>query len=362
MKILHVINSLHTGGAERLLLDIVFGTVALGHEVEVVIFNPERSSLFSELEAKQIPVHVLNLFLNEYNPFQVLRLSQIMKGFDVVHAHLFPSQYWVSIAARTLKHPPLLITTEHSSDNFRAQYKIIDWLDRKFYTNYDGIFCISKATEEFMQKRISDPSKIFLVTNGITIARFSDIKVNREELFPKLPQSAILLMQVARFREQKNQACVIRALKHLPENYYVAFVGDGINEVPCKHLAEKLGLKQRVLFMGNRSDVPELLSVADMVVMSSHWEGFGLSAAEAMAAGKIVLASDVPGLAQVVADPDLRFKEDDEYELKELVLKYSDPNIRSIKERWAKEWVVQFDIKNTILHYLDFYEQLQRKK
>lgn len=362
MKILHVINSLHTGGAERLLSDIVFGLVALGHEVEVVIFNSECSNLLSDLKTNQIPVHVLNLFLNEYNPFQVIRLSRIMKRFDVVHAHLFPSQYWVSIAARFLKHPPLLVTTEHSSDNFRAQYKITDWLDRKFYTNYDGIFCISKATEEFMQKRIPDLSKIFLVTNGITISRFSAIKVDRKQLFPELPENAILLMQVARFREQKNQACVIRALKHLPENYYVAFVGDGANEVPCKHLAEKLGLRQRALFLGNRSDVPELLSVADMVVMSSHWEGFGLSAAEAMAAGKIVLASDISGLAQVVADPDLRFKEDDENELKELILKYSDPNIRFVKECWAKEWVARFDIKNTVLRYLDFYEQLQWKK
>lgn len=362
MRILHVINALHTGGAERLLLDIVSGMVSLEHKVEVVVLNPDRSSLFYDLEAQQIPIHVFNLCLKEYNPFHIVRLSKIMRRFEVVHVHLFPSQYWVAMASCFLKHPPLLITTEHNSENFRARYKILDWFDRKFYTSYDGVFCISKATEDFMRRRLIDSTKLFLVTNGITISRFSDVKASRQQLLPKVPESAILLMQVARFRAQKNQACVIRALSLLPDNYYLVFVGAGINEEPCKRLTEKLGLEDRVLFLGDRSDVPELLSVADMVIMSSHWEGFGLSAAEAMASGKIVLASDVPGLSQVVADPELRFKEDDEFELKELIIKYSNHDLRSVKEQWAKEWVARFDIKHTVVRYLNFYEQLQKRK
>lgn len=362
MKILHVINTLHTGGAERLLVDIVSGMVSQECIVEVVVLNPDSSSLFQELKSYHIPIHVFNLYFKEYNPFHILRLSQIMKRFDVVHAHLFPSQYWVAMASRLLSHVPLLVTTEHNTSNSRARYKLTSWIDRKIYSCYDAIFCISKATENFMRDRVSDPSKLKLVTNGIKISRFSDISVLRAQLLPEVPPESILLMQVARFSEQKNQDCVIRAMSHLPERYFLVFVGSGNRKIFCQQLVAKLGLSNRVLFLGDRSDVPELLSVADLIVMSSHWEGFGLSAAEAMAAGKIVLASDVPGLSQVVADPELRFQEDNEYELKDLIIKYSNLSLRSIKEQWAKKWVLQFDVRHTVEHYLRLYKQLQTRK
>lgn len=362
MKILHVINTLNTGGAERLLVDVSASMVENGYDVEVLVLNPKRTTLWKELENKNVRIQTIRGLYNEYNPCHIFKLIPIIKKYDIVHVHLFPSQYWVALASLFLLRKTVLVTTEHSTGNSRARHKITSGIDRWIYTHYDGIFCISKGTEEFMSTRVTDRSRLFVVTNGIDVARFASVKASRHALLPEVPKEACLLMQVARFGEQKNQACVIRAMKLLPPGFHLVFVGSGIREEECRALAHQLDLDQHITFLGDRSDVPQLLSVADLVIMSSHWEGFGLSAAEAMASGKIVLASDVPGLSQVVADPDLRFEENNEQQLKDLILKYSDPTARSIKEVWAKEWVQQYDVRHTSLQYIQMYEHILNKK
>lgn len=362
MRILHVINTLNTGGAERLLVDISVSMLENGNDVEVLVLNPKKTALWKELEEKHIRIHTVRGLYNEYNPLHVLKLIPMIKRYDIVHAHLFPSQYWVALASLFLSQKPVLVTTEHSTGNSRAKHKLTSDIDRWIYTHYDGIFCISQGTEDFMHTRVSDPSKLCVVTNGIYVSRFASVKACRRTLFPDIPEKTCLLMQVARFGEQKNQACVIRAMKLLPSGFHLVFVGSGIREEECRKLAHNLDLDHQITFLGDRSDVPQLLSVADLVIMSSHWEGFGLSAAEAMAAGKVVLASDVPGLSQVVADPDLRFQENNERQLKDLILKYSNPALRSEKEAWAKDWVKQYDVRHTSLQYTQMYEILLNKK
>lgn len=362
MKILHVINTLHIGGAERLLVDIAPLMLQEGHEVKVLVLNPQKTELMQELMESGVSVKVIKGFYNEYNPLLAFRLIPYLKGFDIVHAHLFPSQYWVALASLGICNPPVLVTTEHSTGNSRVKYKITSWIDKKIYECYDGIFCISQGTKDFMKTRVADSEKLYVVTNGIKIARFESARASREKLFPDIPKEDKILMQVARFGVQKNQACVIRAMKLLPAGYHLCFVGTGIHENICKDLAKKLDLMQKITFLGERSDIPELLSVADIVIMSSHWEGFGLSAAEAMAAGKLVLASDVPGLSQVVADPDLRFEEDNEYALKDLILKYTDSDLCSRKVLWARDWVRQYDVRNTSHQYINMYGYLLEKK
>ena len=76
-------------------------------------------------------------------------------------------------------------------------------------------------------------------------------------------------------------------------------------------LAKDLKVEERAHFLGKREDIPSLLAAADIVVMPSLWEGFGLSAVEGMAAHKPVYASNVAGLAQVVEDESLLFPVND---------------------------------------------------
>ena len=95
----------------------------------------------------------------------------------------------------------------------------------------------------------------------------------------------------------------------MPASYHAVFVGDGARRTICETLAIHEGVKDRVHFLGVRNDVPCIIHSVDVVVMSSHWEGFGLAAVEGMAAGKPVIASDVPGLSEVVKGAGVLFEQ-----------------------------------------------------
>lgn len=103
---------------------------------------------------------------------------------------------------------------------------------------------------------------------------------------------------VAGFRSQKDQDTLIKAFSYLPEDKYELWiVGDGVRRAELETIARG---KENIKFLGVRSDIPEILNTADIVVMSSHYEGLSLSSVEGMSVGKPFIASDVDGLHEVV--------------------------------------------------------------
>ena len=95
---------------------------------------------------------------------------------------------------------------------------------------------------------------------------------------------------------------------HLPVNFKLILVGEGPLKNSSQMLVQELCLKDRVFFLGNRDDVERIFKTADLSVLSSHWEGFGLVAVEGMAAGKPVIASNVSGLSEIVSGAGVLFE------------------------------------------------------
>lgn len=160
-----------------------------------------------------------------------------MQVYDVIHVHLFPSQYWAAIAHKIFHSKSVLVTTEHSTFNTRGKFIITSLIDRFIYGLYDGIICISEGTKNFMLKRTPKNVHIKVIENGIVIPKLDisfDISAYKEDICRKSKDS-FMLLQVARFSEQKNQDCLIRALKLLPENVHAVFAGDGKRLDLCKN-------------------------------------------------------------------------------------------------------------------------------
>lgn len=171
------------------------------------------------------------------------------------------------------------------------------------------------------------------------------------------------IVQIAAFRGQKDQDCLIRAAQLLPTEYEVSFVGDGERREECEQLALSLGLADRIHFMGIQSNIPGILKEMDIVVMSSHWEGFGLAAVEGMAAGKPVIASDVDGLREIVGDAGVLFPPGDEEALAAEILKLSEDEtyyceVASRCRRRADE----FDISKMVQEYENVYKEILNTK
>ena len=89
-------------------------------------------------------------------------------------------------------------------------------------------------------------------------------------------------------------------MAQLSESYRLQLVGNGPRLTELEALVQKLRLADRITFLGNRTDIPELMETSDVMVLSSHWEGLSLSSIEGMASGRPFVASDVDGLREVV--------------------------------------------------------------
>ena len=112
---------------------------------------------------------------------------------------------------------------------------------------------------------------------------------------------------VARFEPQKDHACLLRALAGAPGKWRAVLVGDGPTHPAAEALARELGIADRVSFPGSRDDVPDVLAGAHVFSLASRWEGLPRTILEAMRAGLPVVASDVDGVGEAVADEETGF-------------------------------------------------------
>lgn len=352
MKILHIINDLRIGGAEKLVVEMLPLLRERGHEVELLLFDGKDTPFKQELERTGITIHTLCSSISVYNPLHALLLRKYINGYDIIHAHNFTPQYYVAFAKLLFGKKVKLITTEHSTHNRRREIALFRPIDKLVYKQYDSIACITQMVEKNLRNYIFTRKHIFTVNNGINTQVFQNAVQQDKAALLGISDDAKVIMQVAGFREAKDQDCVIRSLLHLPKNVVAVFVGDGVRRAKCEELSKELGVSERVYFLGIRSDIPTLLKSADIVVMSSHWEGFGLAAVEGMAAGKPTIASNVEGLREVVDGAGLLFENNNEKELAKVITDLlNDPDYYDrIAERCAQR-TLDYDIQKMIDEY-----------
>ncbi len=363
MKILQVINTLDTGGAEKLLLETIPLFNRKGIQMDVLVFErKEGVCLHKLLELNCCTIYSLNS-KSLYSPLNVFKIVKYLKRYDLLHVHLFPAQYWVILAKIISFSKIKLVFTEHSTFNRRRQIFFFRWVDKLIYNKYDKIICISNGVKNELINVFKMPlNSLITIENGIDINKFENaIELNNSDIHELISDNDKLLVQVSKFRPEKDQATVIKCMIHLPEHFKLLLVGEGslINE--SKMLVDELGLNSRVFFLGNRNDVERILKTTDLSILSSHWEGFGLVAVEGMAAGKPVIASNVAGLSEVVAGAGLLFEKGNSLELankiKSLLLADNLDDYYKISNK-CKIRAKQFDVNIMIGKSVSLYNDL----
>ncbi|MEB4860649.1 glycosyltransferase [Priestia megaterium] len=370
MRILHVINNLSSGGAEKLIEEALpLMNKIEGIEVEVLLLTDKNNVFDKKLIEENIHIHVLPK-RKIRSPLNILDIrKQIIKGkYDIVHTHLFPTSYWTSIAFKLLfnKKPKLLIT-EHSTHNRRREKLYFKYMEKFIYSSFDRVISISKQTQEnltlWIDPKQKNSRKFIIIENGVNLKKYLESKpYHKSEINNDFNEDSTLLCMVGRFSRQKDQATLIKSLEDLSEEVHLLLIGEG--ELKEKHeiLAKELGVENRVHFLGFRNDVNRILQTSDIVILSSKWEGFGLAAVEGMAAGKPVIASDVPGLREVVKDAGILFSKGNSKELAEII----DELIKDKKEyEYTSEACLRranhFDIKSMVERYINTYKTLNNE-
>jgi glycosyltransferase involved in cell wall biosynthesis len=364
MKILQVINSLSTGGAEKLVLDTVPLYNKRGIQVDVLVLQSNEQPFLKKLKMLKC-CQVSSLGQSSvYNPIHIFKIIPYLKKYDVVHVHLFPALYWFAIANTLSFSKTKLVFTEHNTNNRRTNSTLFRALDKIVYSCYQSVICITAEVKTVLLKHLNelDP-KFIVINNGVDLNVIYKAEAYGKKFVDKsIDSTDKLLIQVASFREQKDQPTLIKALMHLPATVKLLLVGDGILRKECEALVLQLQLQSRVFFLGLRMDIPSLLKTADMVVLSSKHEGLSLSSIEGMSAGKPFLASDVPGLSDIVGGAGVLFDCGNEKQLAskiELLLNDKDYYAKVVNQ--CQERVHQYDIKNMIEKHITLYKKVYQK-
>ena len=344
MRILHVITSLGIGGAQRLLADLL-PLQSLEADVSLVVYEYVHNDFEQTLQQAGINIICLNEH-NFHNPRVIVRLRRIFRDYDLIHAHLFPTIYWASVAARGLN--VKLVYTEHSTSNSRRNKWYFLPIERFMYGRYDKIISISQQTQDALTTWLGQHDNRFVViNNGVDTDKFASVKS------PVIPKSLIM---VSRFASSKDQETVIRAMRYIDREAILRFVGDGENRHHCEALAEELGVSDRVQFLGSRSDVPELVASSYIGIQSSNWEGFGLTAVEIMACGKPVIATNVDGLKQVVEGAGEVFALRNDLELANIINHLLLDNLYyQQKSVMCRHRALEYDLKIMSQKYMQLY-------
>lgn len=317
MRILHIITSLHTGGAEKLIVDLIPRLRELGHSVDVVLFDGSDTPFKQQLSASGIKIIELNKGGSVYNPLHIFRLIPIIRQYDIVHTHNTAPQLFTAIASLLSK--ATLLTTEHNTTNRRRGWWWYKPIDRFMYNQYKEVICISDQAEENLRNYIGKcRANITTIYNGVDVQKYATAHPSND--LNMIAPNCKKIIMVAGFRYQKDQDTLIRATALLPQNFHTFFVGDGERRELCENLSISEGVTDRVHFMGIRMDVPKLLKAADYVVMSSHWEGLSLASIEGMSVGKPFLASDVDGLREMTINAGILFRHQNAAQLAEKIM------------------------------------------
>ncbi len=288
MRVLQIANSagLTSGGAERLAHDLHLDLLAAG--VDAHLLAVEACPLDHVAQAQVLG------FGSSYDPRVPSALARAIKRLqpDLIHAHLFPTSLHLALlkAVKAIRIP--LVFTEHATSNRRRTSHVGRIIDPKIYSRFDQVFCISEGTRDALIRAYPHlAGKTPVIENGATLSF---------EVMPKRQRGQpAQLLAMGRLHRAKNHEALLNALSGLRNGTAeLTVLGDG----PLRDVieAQASGLDIPVHFKGHVVDPTPYLRAADIFLIPSLWEGFGLAAVEAMNAGLPVIASDVSGLREVV--------------------------------------------------------------
>ncbi len=304
------------GGSGVVATELGKALARRGHEVHFIAYAPpSRLNHIAEgVYFHEVRVSPYPLF--EYPPYALALTSTMVDvvkhaKLDLLHVHYAIPHATSAVLARQIlacegiRLP--VVTTLHGTDiTLVGQDPSFAPVVTHAINASDGVSAVSEYLRNETHQRFDVNREIEVIPNFVDTERFSR---QAKEHFKQAisPGGERLLIHVSNFREVKRAPDVVRVFAELHADarsgvgpgVKMLFVGDGPDRPPTEALARELGVHEDVRFLGKQEPVEELLSVADLMLMPSGSETFGLAALEAMACGVPVVSSDIGGLPEV---------------------------------------------------------------
>lgn len=352
-KILMVINTLEVGGAEKIIIKLSNELVDRGYGITVYLLKAADNYLEKQLSSKVRLVSNSKRNIFCYSNFK--NLNREIKDHDIVHVHLFPGLYIVSLLTFFNKRK-FTIYTEHSTTNKRRKFSFLKYFERVVYSRYKIVTCINKNASDILLKWLGvEKFKVRVISNFIDFSEINKaIPIDRFNL--GFANSDVLLVMTGRFSYEKDQKTVIRALTLLPIKYKLIFIGDGNFRNSCEDFAKSCQIKDRINFIGNVSNVIEILKSCNIGILSSHFEGLSVAVLEYIACGLPTIVSNVPGLNELINQKEALFELGNHEELANKIVSLSNhPEKKEALKYIQSQPLKNYKLETVIDKYIEIY-------
>lgn len=361
MKIVMIITGLGMGGAETQVCNLANSLSNLDHDVSMIslvnikeVFPDQKVKVYSLNMVKTIPG-----FIKAY-----LKCRKLIKKIkpDVVHSHMVHANIFTRLLRLTTSIPRLISTIHNTNEGGRVRmlaYRLTDSLaDVTTNVSQEGVLA-------FIKLRAVSRKRIICIYNGIDTDKFKFSAKNRSALreYLQIDNNTNLLMAIGRLTYAKDYPNLLAAFSKVvskQNNVKLAVIGDGPLKKELMQLAQELGILENIYWLGIQQNVCEWLSACDTFVLSSEWEGFGLVVAEAMACGRIVVATDSGGVNEVIGSNEFIVPIKNAHQLSQkisLALSLSSDQKQSISQRNRLYIQENFSLPVITRQWLSLYEK-----
>lgn len=307
--VLHVIDTLGLGGAERFLVNLVRHLDASKYEPVVAWLS--ESGPFAE-DLKHTGIEVIGIGARGHRDVRALsRLIRVMRErrVAIVNTHLFVDSFYGRLAALVAGVPVRIVTQQNAYEDPRLRLPAWQiWANRMLVSITQHFIAVSQAAKTYLEQVERVPAnKISVIPNAIEPPPPVSKETVRTLRLQWAAQggSGPLIGTVARLEPQKGVDILLEAVAHLRTqvpDVRCVIVGEGRWRSDLDARARSLGVADIVSFVGARRDIPAVLAALDVFVLPSRFEGLSLALLEAMAMGCPVVATSVSGSVEVVKD------------------------------------------------------------
>ncbi len=378
IKVIHVLGTVIIGGAELSVYNVLNSWCNKKFYQEI-LYTREISGkrvAFNDIGIKTTPLN----WKSERDFYKILELSSYFRSAKphIVHTHLITGNYWVVIAARLAK-VPIVIETIHDESHFSKKGIILHRFFRRLLSSlFDKTICVSFGVKKYLETYLKCSNRDYqIIYNGL-----QDFTVNPELDLNKYKQSLNvadnkrIFLTIANLRPfKKGYEVYIEALSLLEtetvKQIKVLIAGDKDSDHPeffndLKKKIYDLSLVDFFEFLGNRTDINELVSVSDIFVMPSMYEGGPLVVLEAMRGSKLVIATRTGAVPEYVIDGEtgLIVEPGDSEALAAAIERILDNPASWVEmgEKGKKRFLEHFTVDKTVGKLTNLYLDLLEKK
>ncbi len=299
------------GGSGVVATELGMALANKGHEVHFITYNqPVRLDFFSSrLHFHEVVLEEYPLF--QYQPYELALSSKMVEvvekhDLEVLHVHYaIPHAYAAYMAKKMLEDKGItikVVTTLHGTDitlvGSHPTYKTaVEFSINKS----DEVTTVSNSLKEDTLRLFNIEKDIKVVYNFIDGAKYDRAHQTECKRVGLASPEEKILTHVSNFRPVKRTDDVIKIFNEIQKEVpsKLLMVGDGPERLKAENLVNKFGLEDKVLFMGNSTEVEKILCYSDVFLLPSETESFGLAALEAMAAGTAIISTNTGGLPEV---------------------------------------------------------------